>query len=315
MALTLKLQLNNGHTMPAFGFGTWQSKPGEVGKAVREAINAGFRHIDCARVYRNEAEVGAALHDAVASGKVKRDELFVTSKLWNTDHAPEHVEAACRRTLKDLKLEYLDLYLIHWPVAWRHTAPDDLFQENDKGGNDPADVPLEVTYAAMERLVDLGLVRSIGVSNCNVAQLHSVLQHARIKPVTNQIEMHVALPQAELRALHKQHHMVTTAYCPLGIGMDDPSQGVLNNETIKAIAASAGMPPASMLLQWVLQHPDCAVLSKSVTPDRIRQNAAIALPALKPDILQALHAFAESAQIRVCNPEKFRPTGPTPFFA
>lgn len=314
--------------MPALGFGTWQAKPGEVSAAVRIAIQSGFRLIDCARIYRNEAEIGAAIAAAIDAGDIKdRQELFVVSKLWNTDHEPNRVEEAVRRSLADLKLSQLDLYLIHWPVAWRHPTPigataydnvSDYFPRNAAGGCDEAPgVTLEHTWAAMEALVDLGLVKHIGLSNCNAEQTQRIWDFARIKPVANQVECHVALPQVALRALHEKLGMVTMAYCPLGIGMDGPEAaavGLINAPEIVQLAKSclgADVTAADFLLRWNLLCGN-VVLTKSVKPDRIRQAAALPGPCHDhqafTDHLREVTAVGQLLARRVCNPTFFHVT-------
>jgi alcohol dehydrogenase (NADP+) len=312
-ALMQKIPFNNGLSFPALGFGTWRAGPGVLAATLKEAVKAGFRHIDCARVYRNEKEIGEVLKEILAQPDVygvKREDLFITSKLWNHDHAPVHVAAAARRSLSDLGLDHLDLYLVHWPVAWTHNGADELFPVNAAGGADEQVVPLEVTWAAMEQLVDQGLVKSIGVSNFNEKQLRSLLPQCRIKPVTNQIEVHAGLPQNALRAVHAELGLTTTAYCPLGIGSDDPAKGLIADPIILELAKHEGRTPADFLLRFTL-HLGCATLSKSVTPDRIRQNANIDMKPLSAATLAALATFAQEHGRRVCNPGAFyRTKGP-----
>jgi alcohol dehydrogenase (NADP+) len=176
------IQLSSGHSMPQIGLGTWKSSPVAVRGSVLEAIRCGYRHIDCAAKYENEHEVGQALEEALQAGEVERSALFVASKLWNDMHASADVERACRQSLADLRLDYLDLYLIHWPVA---------------DGSPPPST--EETWRAMEGLVDAGLVRSIGVSNFSAPKLRDVCELARIAPVVNQVELHPLWRQARAR--------------------------------------------------------------------------------------------------------------------
>jgi len=191
------IKFENGDVFPALGLGTWLSKKNEVYDAVLAAIKAGYRHIDCAYIYGNEKEIGAALHEAFKLGLVKRQDLFITSKLWNSDHAPERVELAIRKSLADLQLDYLDLYLIHWPVAFKTghdqvKSSDDLFTR--------AEMPLSTTWTAMEQLKKAGLARHIGVSNFDIPKLTRLMNDGELKPEVNQVELHPYLQQADLLA-------------------------------------------------------------------------------------------------------------------
>ena len=195
-AATPTITLRGGMLMPLLGFGTWGGKDDAelVAAAVRTAVaQHGYRSIDCAKVYKNEAEIGSVLAELIASGAVTRDELFITSKVWNTNHAAEHVRAACHRTLRHLQVEQLDLYLVHWPFAWEHIGPElewgpakTRMPTDETGDACMAEVRLEETWRAMEALVDEGLVKNIGVSNFNVQTLNDLLTYARIKPAVLQ---------------------------------------------------------------------------------------------------------------------------------
>ncbi|MEL6342938.1 MAG: aldo/keto reductase, partial [Myxococcota bacterium] len=189
------LTFPNGDAQPALGLGTWKSARGEVAAAVKSAIEMGYRHIDCAHIYGNEGEIGEALAELFAAGVVRREELWITSKLWNDSHAPADVRPAIAVTLKNLQLDYLDLYLIHWPISLRKNAPRPLQAD---GFISPADLPLSTTWAAMEDLVDAGLTRHVGVSNCNIPKIAALLETARHAPACNQIELHPYLQQPEL---------------------------------------------------------------------------------------------------------------------
>ncbi|KAL2073947.1 hypothetical protein VTL71DRAFT_11273 [Oculimacula yallundae] len=196
--------------MPAVGFGTWQAAPKEVEKAVEFAFWTGYRHIDCAAIYRNEQEVGNGIK---ASG-VKREDIFLTDKLWNTKHGPEDVENALDRSLADLGVGYVDLYLMHWPCVFK---PGDKFFPLDSTGVFLLDdVDASVTWKAMEALIKTGKTRAIGVSNFNVRRLESLLATATIVPAVNQIELHPYLQQPSLYTFYKQHGIVLTTYSPQG---------------------------------------------------------------------------------------------------
>eukprot|EP01113_Clastostelium_recurvatum_P047230 TRINITY_DN838_c0_g1_i1.p1 TRINITY_DN838_c0_g1~~TRINITY_DN838_c0_g1_i1.p1 ORF type:complete len:301 (-),score=75.52 TRINITY_DN838_c0_g1_i1:86-988(-) len=255
--------LNSGHTIPSLGFGTWKADPGVVGKSVKIALESGYRHIDCAAIYGNEKEIGATFKEVFAEGKIKREEVFITSKLWNSCHRKEHVRGACEQTLKDLELEYLDLYLIHWPFPLQF-AGYDLKQRS--GGPDM--VPLQETWQAMEALVDAGLVKSIGISNFNVQLIRDLLTYARIKPAVNQVEIHPFMRQARLvehtKAIGDIH---TSAYSPLGNGKLG-----LQDETVLKIAKKHNRTAANVMIKWGIQY-GVSVLPKSVTPERILENA------------------------------------------
>ena len=210
----------SGDHMPLLGLGTWKSDPGQVGSAVREAIRQGYRHIDCASIYGNEREIGAAIGEAIASGEVTREQLWITSKLWCNSHGRDNVEPALRRTLADLGLDWLDLYLIHWPVA---IEPAVGFPTSASEVLPPSAERLRATWEGMEAALDAGLTRHIGVSNFSIRKLQDLLQHGRIRPEVNQVELHPLLQQPDLLAFCRADGIHLTAYSPLGSG-DRPAQ-------------------------------------------------------------------------------------------
>jgi len=266
--------LSSGHDFPILGLGTWKSQPGEVARAVKHALKTGYRHIDCAFVYGNEAEVGQGLKEAMEELNIPREEIFVTSKLWNCFHHPEDVETAFRLSLDALGLEYLDLYLIHWPTGFKRGT--ELFPKNEDGSFQyDSSVPLTDTWKAFEKLVEKGLVRSIGVSNFNSLQLKDIMEVATIKPVTNQIECHPYLAQEKLINFCKEHDIAITAYSPLG-SPDRPwatpeEPVLLDDPKIGDIAKKYGKSPAQVLIRWQTQR-GVVVIPKSVTPARIDEN-------------------------------------------
>lgn len=263
----------NGDAMPLLGLGTWKSEPGEVGAAVQEAIDVGYRHIDCAAIYGNEAEIGEALAQTI-DREVDRKALWVTSKLWNSDHKPGDVEPALRTTLSDLKLDYLDLYLMHWPVALK---PSVGFPESGDDFLSLDEVPLSATWEAMEACVRKGLCRHIGVSNFGIANLKALMEKAEIKPEMNQVELHPLLQQNEVLDFCRGQGVHVTAYSPLG-SMDRPAGFKKEDEpvpmehpVIKEIAGAHEASPAQILIAWAIQR-GTAVIPKSVKPGHILSN-------------------------------------------
>jgi alcohol dehydrogenase (NADP+) len=264
-----QLLFKNGDVLPNLGLGTWLSKRNEVYDAVIAALKCGYRHIDCAYIYGNEAEIGKALQSAFETGIVKREELFITSKLWNSDHAPERVELAIRRSLKDLQLEYLDLYLIHWPVAFKTgheqaKTADDLISL--------AEMPLIETWKAFEEIQKTGLTKHIGVSNFNIPKLKQLITNATIAPEVNQVELHPYLGQQELVDYCAENSILLTAYSPLGSHHLINSQAGLTREKVVIVMAERNnCTPAQILLAWGMQR-GISVIPKSTNAERIKEN-------------------------------------------
>ncbi|KNE65655.1 hypothetical protein AMAG_09637 [Allomyces macrogynus ATCC 38327] len=272
MSLGRTLKLNTGALMPAVGLGTWQSKPNAVGHAVKVALDAGYRHLDLAHVYCNEAEIGVALKEWFAANpSVKREDIFITSKLWNTFHRPENVIKGLETSLRDLQLDYLDLYLVHWPVAFAPNAENSLAPKNSDGSyaDETDKVTVVATWKAMEELPATGKVKAIGVSNYSIATLENLLKHATIVPAVNQVELHPYLPQPELVEYCKQKGIVLTAYSPLGSTGSTPA--LREDTVVKAIADKHGKTVAQVLISWAVQR-GTTVIPKSVTPERIVSN-------------------------------------------
>ena len=270
-----KMPLNNGTgRMPALGFGTLIPDPELTITATRDALNAGFRHFDCAERYRNEREVGEALETGLAVAGIGREDIFVTTKLWNTNHRPERVEPAFNASLQRLRLTYLDLYLIHTPYAFQ---PGDNQDPRDQNGNVLYDdgVTLLDTWRALERLVDRGRCRAIGLSDIGLNELLPIYESARIKPAVVQVESHPYLPETELLAFCKDKGVVLLAFAPLGHGM---KPGLLEDPVISAIAARVGKTSAQVLLAWAVQR-GTALLTTPKSAVRARENFDItALP-------------------------------------
>nr|KAJ3419578.1 hypothetical protein HK105_006784 [Polyrhizophydium stewartii] len=265
MSIVHSFKLNTGAVIPAFGLGTWRSKPNEVRDAVAHAIKVGYTHIDAAWVYENEDEVGAGIK---ASG-VPREKLFITSKLWNTFHRPEQVPLGLKDTLTKLDTPYLDLYLMHWPLAHVNDGTGNSVKDETTGKSKIDPVPVIDTWRAMEKLVDEGKVKAIGVSNFNITKLKALLEVARIRPAVNQVELHPYLPQDELVDFCRKEGILVTAYSPLG---STPGPGtVLNDPVVLEIAERNGKTPAQVLISWAIQRGTQAI-PKSVNPTRIEQN-------------------------------------------
>ena len=278
-----RMPLNNGAgCMPALGFGTLIPEPTLTKSATRDALNAGFRHFDCAERYRNEREVGEALRAGLAANGIGRENIFVTTKLWNSNHRPERVEPAFAASLDRLRLKYLDLYLIHTPYAFQ---PGDEQDPRDQNGDVLYDngVTLLDTWRAMESLVDHGRCRAIGLSDVGLDELLPIYESARIKPAVVQVESHPYLPETELLEFCKEKGIVFLAFAPLGHGI---RSGPLEDPVISAIAARVGKTPAQVLLAWAVQR-GTALLTTPKTAARARENFDIS--ALPEDALDEIN--------------------------
>jgi aldehyde reductase len=260
--------------MPALGFGTLIPDAAATISATRDALGAGFRHFDCAERYRNERAVGEALQAGLAAGGFAREDIFITTKLWNTNHRPERVKPAFDASLARLGINHLDLYLIHTPFAFQ---PGDDPDPRDQNGNILYDrgVTLLDTWRAMESLVDSGRCRAIGLSDIGLRELSPIYESARIKPAAVQVEAHPYLPETELLEFCKNNDIVFLAFAPLGHGI---KPGPLEDPIISAIAARVGKTPAQVLLAWAIQR-GAAVLTTPRTAARARENFEVsALP-------------------------------------
>lgn len=267
--MTTALKFRNNDKMPILGLGTFRSEPNEVYQAVLSAIKIGYRHIDCAAAYGNEKEVGNAIAEAIDQGLVTREELWVTSKLWNASHGEENVIPALNQTLKDLQLDYLDLYLIHWPVALKKGTE---MPEKASDFIPLSEVPLSSTWKGMEAALEQGLAKHIGVSNFNKNHIKEVWDTAVHKPEMNQVEMHPFLQQEELLGFCTNNEIHLTAYAPLGSLVDENTTlRLLENDTIKNISNSRNMSPAQVALAYTIQR-GIAVIPKSINEARLLQN-------------------------------------------
>ncbi|MFD3409902.1 aldo/keto reductase [Streptomyces cyaneofuscatus] len=267
MSQVPSITLNNGLEMPQLGFGVWQVPDDEAAKAVAKAIESGYRSIDTAAIYKNEKGTGRA----IAASGVPRDELFVTTKLWNSEQGHDSTLRAFDASLDKLGLDYVDLYLIHWPVPAKDAYTD--------------------TYRAFEKIYADGRAKAIGVSNFHPEHLKRLLDETSVVPVLNQIELHPQLQQGEARAFHAEHGIATEAWSPLGQG-----KGLLEVPTVVAIAQKHGRTPAQAVLRWHLQNGNI-VIPKSVTPSRIEENLDVFGFELDADDLAAFAALDEGKRL------------------
>lgn len=268
--------------MPLVGFGCWNLDKSMASQCVKDAISLGYRHIDSAANYGNEEEVGQGIYSAITEGLCAREELFITSKLWNTYHSPDHVEMACRRSLDDLKLEYFDLYLIHFPISLKFVPFEERYppgwSANPKNSKvmEFEKVSVQETWRAMETLVEKGLVRNIGVSNWNCQGLRDLLSFAKIRPSVLQVEMHPYLQNSNLLKFAQSLGLTVTAFSPLGNGKSYSKLGYqdiscLEDPVILNIAKNLNITPAQVVLKWALDRGS-SVVTKSVNKQRLAFN-------------------------------------------
>jgi D-xylose reductase len=290
-------------SIPPVGLGLWKIGRGEVALLVEEAIRAGYRHLDSACDYGNELEAGQGIQKALAAGLCRREDLWVTSKLWNTYHRPEHVRPALERTLRDLGLEYLDLYLVHFPIALEFVPFEIRYPPgwvHDPAAKSPrmlaAPVPLIDTWRAMEDLVDAGLVRHIGVCNYGTSLLRDLLSSARIRPAVLQVELHPYLAQEKLVRFCQEEEIAVTGFSPLGapsyvpIGMATESDSVLADPVVVEIARTIGRTPAQVVLRWGIQR-GTSIVPKTSKTLRLRENLALFDFELTSDQMNAITAL------------------------
>lgn len=273
--------------MPSVGLGLWKVDPLSAGELVYEAISVGYRHLDSACDYGNEAEVGKGIERVLASNVCHREDLWITSKLWNTFHEPKYVRLAVERTLRDLQVDYLDSYLIHFPISLAYVAPETRYPPGwffEPDAPNPSmqsiKVPVAETWGAMEELVDAGLVRTIGVCNFGISLLRDLQAGARIQPSSLQVEMHPRLTQEKLLRFCNQENIAVTAFSPLGapsyvpLGMAKETDSLLINQDILEIADVVQRTPAQVLLRWGVQR-GTAVVPKTSQPKRLKENISL----------------------------------------
>lgn len=271
------MTLNDGNAIPQLGLGVWQTPPEATERAVATALEAGYRHIDTAAAYGNEREVGRA----VAASGLPREEVYIVTKLWNADQGYEPTLAAFDASMDRLGLEYLDLYLIHWPMPEHNTFVD--------------------TFKAFAHLRDQGRIRSIGVSNFEPEHLRILIDATGIVPAVNQIELHPLLPQHELREVHHRLGVATEAWSPLGQG------SLLEHPAVAEVAERHGKTPAQVLIRWHIQLGNI-VIPKSVTPERIVSNFEVFDFALREDDLESIASLADGTRLGP-DPRTFNFTG------
>jgi len=267
------LKLNSGHSIPQLGLGTWLSKPGEVGEAVKMALEIGYRHIDCAMSYGNQEEIGNVFSSAFGGGKIKREDVFITSKIWNTFHTYEKATAAIDIMLKELQISYLDLCLIHWPQGY--LEDNGLFPKDANGKIINANTDYLDTWKAMENAVEAGKVRSIGVSNFNVKQIQRIFEHGTIKPAVLQIEAHPYFSQNNLLQFCKKHGVIVTAFSPLAnnahMFRKEGQPNLLEEKIVLDIAGKHKKTPAQVVIRWAVQRETVAI-PKSTRRVRLEEN-------------------------------------------
>eukprot|EP00088_Acartia_fossae_P054792 TRINITY_DN6324_c0_g1_i1.p1 TRINITY_DN6324_c0_g1~~TRINITY_DN6324_c0_g1_i1.p1 ORF type:complete len:320 (+),score=53.58 TRINITY_DN6324_c0_g1_i1:37-996(+) len=300
--------------MPLIGYGCWKLDKDKAANLVEKVLSIGYRHIDSACDYGNEVEVGQGINNAIKNGICKREDIFVTSKLWNTYHAPEHVLQACQRTLSDLNLEYLDLYLIHFPISLKFVPfekryPPEWFHDPEAQDKkmEFASVPVADTWRAMESLVEKGLVKNIGVSNWNCQGLRDLMSYAKIKPSVLQVELHPYLQQNKLVQYAKSQGMVVTGFSPLGHGVSYWREdfSCLKEEPVIEVAKAKNVSPAQVLLRWGIQR-GYSVIPKSVTESRVKENFDVFGFELNDEEMKKINSLERN--LRFNDPGVFCPT-------
>lgn len=294
------LNLAGNAAIPSVGLGMWKVDKPQVPTLIEQAVECGYRHFDCACDYGNEAEVGDGLARVFKAGTCRRDDVWVTSKLWNTYHAAEHVRPAIERSLRDLQLDYLDLYLVHFPIAQRYVPFEDRYPpawffdpEAERPQMELVPVPIHETWGAMEQLVRDGLVKHIGVCNFGCSLLRDLLSYAQIAPAVLQVEMHPYLTQELLTRFCQEQGIAVTAFSPLGansyfsLDMANADEAVMEQPLIRDMADRHKRTPAQIVLRWGIQR-GTAVIPKTSRVERLEENISLFDFELADDEMQAI---------------------------
>jgi len=291
-----QIVMNNGLVMPGFGLGTFESF-GETGEAVKHAIDIGYRHFDTAFLYQNEREVGRAIQGKIADGAVRREDIFIVTKLWNTHHEPDKVEQACRVSCDNLGLDYIDLYLMHYPTGFVEREPFEFCPQDADGKHVHSDVDYVDTWKAMEHLVDIGLARSIGISNFNSQQIDRLLANCRIKPVNNQIEVSPQINQKGLINFCNERKIVVTAYCPLGRPIPaEKKPSFLFDNAVKQIGDKYNKTAAQVVFRYLIDIGTVPI-PKSVNNKRIEENIDVFDFKLTADEIKLMDTFNTNERV------------------
>ena len=292
----------DGTALPSPGLGTWKIPDDVTAQIVHEAIECGYRHLDCAADYGNEKLVGKGIASAIAAGLCTRGDLWVTGKLWNTYHEPQHVRAACERSLQDLGLDYFDLFLIHFPIALEFVPFDELYPPGWTAGGEamsPIKVPYADTWRAMEDLVDAGLTKKIGVCNLTTGLLRDVISYARIKPAVLQVELHPYLTQEALVRFCQEEDIAVTAFSPFGadsyltLGMATETERLLANPVLEKIAQAHSRSTAQVALRWAMQRGTIPI-PKTQSSEHLRDNIDLFEFVLSQEELSAISGLNQN---------------------
>ncbi|XP_075162201.1 1,5-anhydro-D-fructose reductase isoform X2 [Haematobia irritans] len=303
------IKLNNGYEMPVLGLGTYELKKTKCENAIREAIKIGYRHIDTAYLYGNEAIIGRILREQIDQNYVKRKDIFLVTKLWNIHHETDKVKYACKMQMEALKVDYIDLYLMHSPIGYKY-VDDQALMPHKEDKLQTIDIDYVETYKAMEELVSFGWVRSLGLSNFNISQMQRILEICSIKPVTNQVECHPALNQKMLRTFCANHNIIVTAYSPLARPKPSkPLPAFYTSEKLQEISDKYQKTKAQIVLRYLIDLGTVPI-PKSSNPERLYENMNIFDFQLSPDEISAINSLNTNTRLWRNEMAKFHPYWP-----